>query len=110
MVPPAWRRTPDPPKADSDTFSVTATKRVGSGTALDCSKTVVAVAVPGAPTIGTVTARRASRERHLHHPESIPTSDLIRHKAQQSLRGGGGTRRLAGTQLVRCSPPHAPTL
>ena len=67
----------DPPQADADTFSVTATKRVGSGTTLDCSKMVVAVAVPGTQTIGTATARRASRERHLQHPESIPTSDVI---------------------------------
>ena len=57
---------------------------------MDCSKTVVAVAVPDVPTIGTVTvAPRQLRASHLHQPESIPTSDVIRPQGTVEPGGGG---------------------
>jgi hypothetical protein len=108
MVPPAWRRTPGPtPRADSDTFSVTATKRVGSGTALDCSKSVVAVELPGVPTIGTVTvAPRQLRASHLHQPESIPTSDVIRLQGTVGVGEGEGPVGLAGKHECSSTIAH----
>jgi hypothetical protein len=81
-------------KEDSDTLSA-ATMRVGTGHSLgylqhdDCGRR------PGAPTIGTVTARRASRERDLHQPESILASDVVRPQGTTEWKVGEGTRQWA---------------
>ena len=89
---------------DSYTFTVTATNSAGTGAASSPSNAVVAVAVPGAPVIGTATGGNTQASVAFSPPssngDSTITSYTVTATDSTTPSNGGETKSGAGSPIV----------